>query len=232
MQMVSPCPGFLSLGELVKKIETSATALKKRLRTVKKKMKLVTTQHRRIAKEKNLFAVAVTLTYRSSDDYSSKNISKFISCIRAKLKRKGHGLLYQWVLEQSESSLHHHLVLWLPRGIELDKTDLGRWWKWGSTWIESCRKVVAWVKYLSKRETKDGLPAGARVYGCGGLDEEGSEAVANGMLPLWLKSLLPSDAKPSRIPRVGWTDRNTGVVHISPWMWTPKGPRLKPVPTL
>lgn len=54
--------------ELVKKIETSAASLKKRVRICRKKLKAVTKEHRRIAKAKGLFAVAATLTYAQESD--------------------------------------------------------------------------------------------------------------------------------------------------------------------
>lgn len=214
------------LGELVKKIETSATALKKRLRTARKKIKVVTREHRRIAKKQGFYAVAVTLTYANDADFCPKHVTRFINCLRAKLKRQGHALLYVWVLERA-GMLHYHLALWLPRGFELTHGQLAKWWPWGSTWNQSCRKVSAWIRYISKQQDKKHLPSSARAYGCGGLDEFGKDAVHKALLPRWVKSVLPQNAKARRVPKVGWTDMNTGVVYESPWVWTPYGARLK-----
>lgn len=231
MHPVNPLRGRFSLGELVKKTETSATALKKRLRGARKKIKAVTKEHRRIAKAKGLYAAAVTLTYSNDADFCPKHITKFINCLRAKLKRQGHSLLYVWVLERA-SAIHYHLTLWLPRGFTVSHADLKKWWPWGSTWTQACRKVSAWIRYLSKREDKATLPVSARMFGCGGLDEAAKAVVSRAMLPRWLAALLPSDAKPRRVVGIGWEDANTAKVYVSPWMWTPNGARLKPLPPL
>lgn len=225
-QKIPALRGPSGLGELVKKIGTSATALKKRVSTARKKIKAVTKEHRRIAKAKGLYAVAVTLTYANDADFCPKHITRFINCLRAKLKRQGHQLLYVWVLERA-SALHYHLSLWLPRGFVLSHADLAKWWPWGSTWTQACRKVSAWIRYISKREDKARLPVSARAYGYGGLDEPAKEAVHKAMLPRWVKALMPKTAKARRLPKVGWTDMNTGEVYESPWEWTPYGPRLK-----
>lgn len=212
--------------ELVKKIETSAASLKKRVRICRKKLKAVTKEHRRIAKAKGLFAVAATLTYAKESDFCAKHITRFLNCLRSKLKRKGHQLLYAWVLERA-GALHYHLALWLPRGFKLNCTELAKWWPWGSTWNEACRKVSAWIHYISKRNCKTNLPTGARAFGCGGLDEQAKEAVQQAMFPRWLKALLPPNAKVKRVPKVGWLDMGTGEVYESPWVWSPRGCRLK-----
>lgn len=220
--------GPFGLGELVKKIETSATSLKKRVRTARKKIKAVTREHRRIAKVKGLYATALTLTYAKEADFCPKHVTRFINCLRAKLKRQGHVLLYVWVLERA-SALHYHLAVWLPRGFALSHADLAKWWPWGSTWTERCRKVSAWIHYISKPECKAHLPVSARAYGYGGLDEYGKYATHKAMLPRWVKAIVSNTAKVRRVPRVGWTDTTTGEVYESPWVWTPRGPRLKPL---
>lgn len=214
------------LAELVKKIETSAASLKKRIRTCRKKLKAVTKEHRRIAKAKGLYAVAVTLTYAKDTDFYTKNISRFLECLRSKLEQKSHRLLYAWVLERA-GAFHYHLALWLPRGFKLDSKQLTKWWPWGSTWIQGCRKVSAWIHYISKRNCKKDLPKGARAFGCGGLDEQAKETVQHAMFPRWLKALLSPDAKVKRVAKVGWINLETGEVYESPWIWTPRGCKLQ-----
>lgn len=218
--------GPLRLSELVKKIETSASTLKKRLRTAQKKIRNITKEHKRIAKAQGLYAVGATLTYRNSEDYCAKHLSRFLSCLRAKLKRQGHRLLYVWVLERA-SALHYHLTLWLPRGLHLTHIELCRWWAWGSTWAEACRNVSYWTRYISKSEGKAHLPPQARLFGCGGLDEVGQETVARAMVPMWLAELMPRDAQPRRRSGGGWVDVKTGETYASPWKWTPRGAVLR-----
>lgn len=223
---IPPLRGPHGLGELVKKIETSATALKKRVRICRKKLKAVTKEHRRIAKAKGLFAVAATLTFAQESDFCAKHITRFLNCLRSKLKRQGHQLLYAWVLERA-GALHYHLALWLPRGFKLDCTELAKWWPWGSTWNEACRKVSAWIHYISKRNCKTNLPIGARAFGCGGLDAQGKQTTQYAMFPRWLKAVVPPSAKVKRVAKVGWINLETGEVYESPWIWTPQGCRLK-----
>ncbi|MFZ7321240.1 rolling circle replication-associated protein [Comamonas jiangduensis] len=221
-----PLRGPHGLGELVKKIETSAASLKKRVRICRKKLKAVTKEHRRIAKAKGLFAVAATLTFAKESDFCAKHITRFLSCLRSKLKRQGHQLLYAWVLERA-GALHYHLALWLPRGFKLDSAELAKWWPWGSTWNEACRKVSAWIHYISKRNCKKDLPKGARAFGCGGLDAQGKQTTQYAMFPRWLKAAVPPSAKVKRVAKVGWINMETGEVYESPWIWTPRGCRLK-----
>ena len=225
-QEIPALRGPYGLGELVNKIETSATSLKKRLRTARKKIKVLAKEYRRIAKEKGLYAVAVTLTYAREKDFCPKHISRFINCLRAKLKRQGHQLPYIWVLERA-GVLHYHLAVWLPRGSKLDPADLAKWWPWGRTWNEACRKVSAWIHYLSKRGSKTELPSGARVFGSGGLDVKAKEVVQRSMLPLWLKAVLPPNAMIKRVRKLGWVNVDTKEIYESPWEWTSRGCRLK-----
>lgn len=221
-----PLRGPHGLGELVKKIETSAASLKKRVCPCRKKLKAVTKEHRRIAKANGLFAVAATLTYARESDCCAKHITRFLNCLRSKLKRQGHQLLYAWVLERA-GALHYHLALWLPRGFKLDSAELAKWWPWGSTWIQGCRKVSAWIHYISKCNCKKDLPKGARVFGCGGLDAQGKQTTQYAMFPRWLKAVVPPGAKVKRVAKVGWINMETGEVYESPWIWTPRGCRLK-----
>lgn len=223
---ISPLRGPHSFGELVNKIETSASTHKRRLRFCRKKLKAVMKEQRRLAKAKGLYAVACTLTYAKDTDFSAKHISRFISCLRSKLKRMGHQLPYAWVLEHA-SALHYHLALWLPRGFKLDRKQLTKWWPWGSTWTQRCHKVSAWTHYISKLSCKTDLPNGARIFATGGLDEQGNEAVQHVMHPFWLKAVLQPGAKVKRMANVGWVNLETGEVYESPWIWTPRGCRLK-----
>lgn len=142
------------------------------------------------------------------------------------LKGKGHILPYAWVLE-SASHVHYHLILWLPRGYVLDHAKLAKWWPWGSTWLETCRSVKAWGRYMAKFDSTAKLPKGARLYGYGGLDEVGKTAVLRAGLPLWLQALLPAGHRACRCPGGGWADAVTGEIYRSPYVWTPWGAVLR-----
>ena len=228
MHANTPPIGKYRLGELVKKIETSRTQFRKRVKKLQKRLRTATKEHRRIAKVKNLRAVSLTLNYDQASAFCKQDVSKFISALRMKLRRQGHTLPYVWVLEQAPLNLHFHLMLWLPRGFSLGFAELSRLWKCGSTWVASTQVVKAWCKYISKCETKENLPVGARMYGVGGLDAEGKNSVARSALPRWLLALISSIAVPRRCCG-GWVLHETGEFFSSPFEWTPWGIRLKQV---
>lgn len=220
-----PTLGKLRRGELVKKNGTSATSLKRRLRTAREKIRIIVQEQRRIARSKGLYAVAMTLTYRNGEHFAPGHITDFFEGARPKLKRMGHALPYVWTLERA-SALHYHLIVWLPRGIRFCHKDLEKWWPWGSTWIEACRHVRAWTRYISKSDDKQNLPPGARLFGSGGLDAAGKAQVFTATLPYWLRVLGSCGVAITRWHRK-WVDIETGEIFKSPWKWTPKGFRLE-----
>ncbi|WP_456264896.1 rolling circle replication-associated protein [Paraburkholderia madseniana] len=212
--------------ELVKKIGTSATpAIRKRKNAARKKLKCIIKEQRRYAKEANLRAVALTLSFGCDADFSAKHVSRFLDQVRRSLKGRDHCVPYAWVLERA-SRLHYHLILWLPRGHALEKGKLARWWPWGSTWVAACESVKAWGRYICKFDSIAKLPKRARLFGCGGLDCEGQVAVARATLPQWLQALLPRDHRARRLTGEGWVDLETGQLHHSPYVWTPWGMML------
>lgn len=209
--------------ELVNKIGTSPShSSQKRIKAARKKLNQVIKEQRRYAKSGKLRAIAVTLTYRDAKHFSPKHISAFLDQLRRKSKRMGHLLPYAWVLEYA-SRLHYHLILWLPRGYSLDPVKLSKWWPWGSTWIEGCRCIKAWARYISKFDTTIKLPKGGRLYGYGGLDDPGKMAVSRATLPRWLLALLSANHSARRCPGGGWVNRATGEIYRSPYVWTPRG---------
>lgn len=214
--------------ELVKKIGTSPSLSKKRReKAAKKKLNRVIKEQRRYAKVGKLRAVAVTLTYANNGDCSPTKVSDFIDRLRTTMKRRGHILPYIWVLERADR-LHYHLLLWLPRSYILDSAKLAQRWPWGSTWVESCRRVKDWGRYITKFNSSAKLPKGSRLFGCGGLDSVGKIAVSRAALPCWLLKLLPAGHCARRCPGGGWVDTTTGEVYRSPYLWTPWGPRRRP----
>lgn len=225
--MLSVTPASAArFAELVKKIETSPAIYKKRRCSAKKKLRKVIKEQQRYAKTKGYRAVALTITYSKDSDFSRKHISAFIDSLRRTLKRLGHTLPYLWVLERA-SQLHYHLILWLPRDFKLEPAKLSKMWAFGSTWVQNCRSVSAWSRYISKFDSISRLPKGARIYGYGGLDEAGKLASARANMPMWLLSLLPAGHHARRFRGGGWIDTVTGEIYCSPYIWTPWGPKLR-----
>ena len=214
---------FVRFSELVKQIGTSpARSLWKQKKSARKKLKRIINEQQTYSKKSKLRAVALTLTYGCAKVFSSKHISAFLDNLRRTLKRLGHRFPYVWVLECA-GQLHSHLMLWLPRSYRLDPVRLEKWWPWGSTWMENCRSVKAWGRYMAKFDSIAKLPKGARVYGYGGLDSEGKVAVARAALPRWLLALLPVGHNASRCRGGGWMEKTTGEIYRSPYIWTPRG---------
>jgi len=217
------CESVCRFAELVKRTGTSpSSASKKRKSNARKKLKCVVKEQRRYAKVANLRAVALTLTYQESSQFSPKHISAFIDRVRRELKKMGHMMPYAWVQEFA-GQLHYHLILWLPRNYLLTTAKLMRWWSWGCTWIEGCRCIKAWTRYISKFDSKTPLPVGARHFGYGGLDCAGKLAVSRSILPRWLLATIPTKHYACRCPGGGWVDRMTGEIYHGPYSWTPYG---------
>jgi hypothetical protein len=215
--------------ELVRKIETSATqSIRKRKSRARKKVLRAVTEQRRYAKEAQLRAVAVTLTFANDASFSSRLVGDFLARVRQTLKRRGYALPYTWVLERG-SRLHYHLMVWLPRDFVANKDMLEKWWPWGATHIESCRSVKAWGRYIAKFECIAVIPKGARLFGFGGLDASGKAAVHRVALPQWLQTLLPTGDRARRFTGGGWINAETGEFYRSPYRWTPRGCFLRDV---
>ncbi len=215
--------------ELVRKIETSPPKCnKKRKNTACKKLRRAIKEQRRYAKTAKLRAVAVTLKYQDIGACSRKHISRFIDNLRRQLQRKGYILPYAWVLERA-SQLHYHLIIWLPRCFVLTPAKLKKMWPWGDTYVEACRSVDAWRAYITKFDSVAKLPKRARLYGYGGLDDEGAMEVLRSTLPRWLLELLPPNHRTCRRRGGGWIDTTTGNIYVSPYVWTPRGTKLRSV---
>lgn len=239
-----PLPGSgtraLARPELVKGIETSGTRRtllplrKKARKAARRKLLAVLPQVKRLARAHDLYAVCLTLTYKAAHMHQARDLSKFLKRVRAQIQRLYPGVPFPYLssLDRAERDstldgmLHYHLVLWLPRGFRLEHDRLARWWSHGSTWTERCRNLRNWVCYITKA-TSAVFPAGARLYGYGGLDLAGKYAVGRSGWPVWLTRLIPYGEHARRMVGGGWVHMETGAWFESPWQWTPRGIRLK-----
>lgn len=217
----------LRFAELVKKIETSPSlSLEQRRRRKKQRAKLknVIAEVNRMSASKKTYALCMTLTYKSADDFDTKNISSFIDKLRRWLRRTHKcKLVYAWALER-ESSLHYHLIIWLPLGVSLDMDRLSKWWSLGSTWLERCRDVYRWGSYIAKfAKPKKPFLRGTRLYGYGGLDATARIAIARKSMPVWLLRILPLKDRARRRKGGGWENLDTGEIYLSPYKWSPLG---------
>ncbi|MCK7500314.1 MAG: hypothetical protein MZW92_66000 [Comamonadaceae bacterium] len=105
---------------------------------------------------------------------------------------------------------------------------VARWWPHGHFDVEACRSVYRWSKYMAKSESKQKVPPSLRLFGSGGLDQAGSDAVQLAIAPTWLRRVLPVFARPRRCKRGGgWVDVLTGEIYRSPYVWSARGVRRR-----
>jgi len=171
--------------------------------------------------------VMVTLTYRTGEIWEPEDISTCIQHIRMYLKNRALQILYVWVAEIQEhraemrptdTVLHYHLVVWLPRGRTLPMPDKQGWWKKGSTKIEWARNPVGYLaKYASKGGSLEYVPKGARLSGFGGLRGQKKNERAWWMCPVYVRDKWTIEDRPKRADGGGWLSRKTGEVLASLW---------------
>ncbi len=162
----------------------------------------------------------LTLTYRPGEDYDPCDVSKLLKSIRNWLLRRKQGFRYVWVLELTKKGVpHYHLMLWLPKGLSLPKPDKQGWWKKGYTKIEWARRPVGYMaKYSSKGTDYQGLPKGARVHGCGGLEQDQRNERIWWLAPSWVREHWDNpEHLPRRAPGGGWYSKASGEWIPSPW---------------
>ena len=170
----------------------------------------------------------LTLTYRDVDGWAARHISDLIKHVRQWMERRGHKLPYVWVAElQKRGALHYHVLLWLPRGLTLPKPDKQGWWPHGHTRIEWARNAIGYlVKYVSKFDTDERMPKGARLHGGGGLDATGRAVRTWFNLPAWLKPFAGVSQRFVRVQSGGLAEKGTGVCMQSPWRVSVHGGRV------
>lgn len=164
-------------------------------------------------------AVFVTLTYRSDQFYSTRDVSVYIDLTRKWLKRRNVKAFYQWVIELTQKGKpHYHIIWWVPKGLRLPKPDASGMWAKGSSNIKLATRPVGYlVKYVSKGDGGE-FPKGARLFGVGAQDEGVKLARHRFGLPMWL--FEKTEGRCARVPRVGWVDKSTGEVHDTPFLFS------------
>lgn len=135
-----------------------------------------------------------TLTYAGDNRaWRPEHISRYLDALRRwHYARTGSKTVrYAWVAElQQRGVIHYHVVIWLAGGLTPPKPDTA-WrrtdrrglvhveppmWPHGMSNRLKARAPVAYLmKYASKVESKTvgTYPHGARIHGCGGLDDVG-----------------------------------------------------------
>ena len=200
-----PCPEYLRLKRLQKSVRESALVIQEVLQNARVKYK----------------AHMVTLTYRDDVEWSPRQVSNYLKCVREWARRKGIFLHYVWVLELTKRGRpHYHVLFWLPRGISMPKADKQGWWRHGMTNTVPARSPVGYLcKYTSKGIDFDSwgkLPRGGRLYGHGGYTPKMRITRAWRVAPAWVRELID---EMDGVRRVGcyWVNRVSGMGIRSPF---------------
>jgi hypothetical protein len=150
----------------------------------------------------------VTLTYASANGWIPKHVSDAVQAFRKWCMARDYPCRYTWVAEiqpkrlerTGESVVHYHLLAWLPVGVNMPhwdrptRTPSGRhraaFWPHGMSNTEIAKSGVGYLmKYLSKLGELTRFPKGLRLYGIGGLCDQGRAVRSWLNLPEWVKSL-------------------------------------------
>lgn len=142
----------------------------------------------------------VTLTYVGVNDWSPEHLTRATDAFRRHCKRMGVPARYLWVAElQKRGAVHYHLVAWLPKGVRMphwDKSHIapsGRrieaFWTHGMSNTQPVKSsaIAYLMKYLSKATEFHVFPAGLRLFGVGGLDDQSRCIRSWTNLPEWAK---------------------------------------------
>jgi hypothetical protein len=145
----------------------------------------------------------VTLTYALATAWTPKHISASVDRFRKWCQRRGIACRYTWVAEiqpkraerTGEMVVHYHLLAWLPEGVSMPFWDRAQgprkaFWTHGWSNTEKAFSGVGYLmKYLSKLGDLSVFPPGLRLYGIGGLNQQGRSVRTWFNLPQWAKCL-------------------------------------------
>lgn len=202
-----PCAEYLRLKRLQKSVRISAEVVQEKLQKSYTKYK----------------AAMVTLTYAPHVDWSPRQISGYLKCVREWARRKGIFVHYVWVLELTKKGRpHYHVLFWLPKGVSMPKADKQGWWRHGMTKSEWARSPVGYLcKYTSKGLDFDSwgkLPRGGRLYGHGGYTPAMRITRAWRVAPAWVRELIDEC---DGVRKVGcyWVNRVSNMGISSPFVF-------------
>jgi len=165
------------------------------------------------------YPVMVTLTYAAIDRWSSKHVSAHLKTCREWFRRRGYKFDYLWVAElQKRGAVHYHVLIWMPKKLQLPKPDNAGWWRHGMTKIEKVRNAVGYAaKYVSKDALNHKFPRGLRLCGRGGLSRRSVVELRWWNSPVWVRRWLPTITDVRRTPGGGYLCLETGEWRPSPY---------------
>lgn len=166
--------------------------------------------------------VMITPTYAPENEWSARDVTHLVKCIREWLARRSIEMRYVWVMEYTKKGRpHYHMLLWLPLGITLPMPDKRGWWTKGWTKIEWARNAVGYIaKYASKGSDLVQYVRGARHHGNGGMSGQELLEQRWWKLPTWLRPDADPGDQWKRRKGGGFVSAITGESRDSPWVVT------------
>jgi hypothetical protein len=162
----------------------------------------------------------ITTTYRDGVEWQPKHITNCIKNVRDWCSRLGIKFRYVWVSEiqtkrqfrDGGHCVHYHIMVFLPRHLQLPKFDKRGWWPHGATQTVKAIKPVGYMaKYASKGGDAGYFPKGCRLHGCGGLDLKSRWQKTWWMCPAYVREWWPEIIdRPARSPGGGWISKLSG----------------------
>ena len=187
--------------------------------------------------EKNQRVWMLTLTYRGTNrNWRAEHISRYLDGLRKwHYSRTGSKKLrYVWVAElQKRGVIHYHVCVWLDNGLTPPKPDSA--WKkngvfqapmWGhgmSNRVAARSPVAYLMKYATKGDSNGRFPHGARIHGCGGLDEVGRGCRRWVLWPAYVQGNASIEDPFKPAPGGGYLNAETGELLRSEFVPTGGG---------
>lgn len=160
----------------------------------------------------------VTLTYGPGRDWKASDVRDYLHRVRKWVGRRRWHFAYLWVMELHKSGVpHYHVLIRIPYGGTLPKSDEIGWWPHGCTNTVTARNAIGYLaKYASKGTEHGEFPKGARIHGAAGLTKESRLYVAFWNLPVWMREHLNGPIRTIRL-RGGFVVPSTGEFLPSPY---------------
>jgi hypothetical protein len=199
-------------------INTHEARMKRMAQSIRTAARLI--EETIVGQKERYQCVMQTLTVAPGYRWKEKDISDYIDCIRKWADRRGIKARYAWVCEvQRRGAIHYHVMIWLPKRMQLPKADKQGWWKHGST---NTKRVYAPISYAIKYTTKGSseakrYPKGCRIAGSGGLTAPQRLERAWWACPLWVRKQSSVEDLPRRANGGGFCLRASGALLESPW---------------
>jgi hypothetical protein len=208
---VHETPGILTINTHQARMSRMALTVRTGARMIEETISAVKERHH---------CVMQTLTVAPGYKWKAWHISQYIERIRKWAVLGEITLRYVWVCElQRRGAVHYHVMIWLPKRIQLPKADKQGWWTHGSTNTKAVYAPISYaIKYTTKGSSEAKLyPKGCRIAGSGGLTASQRLERAWWACPRWVRDQSKVEDLPRRAKGGGFCLRASGELLESRW---------------